>query len=287
MVQILPDSHPCHDSTTTLAALNTAVDAALGVGPNCGKELRKMGKHLRTFRASTKALIHALRNSVQLLLPNYSFQDSVPEVLLGPAEEGNRYQLSAASKEMLKVSENREAHFVWNPESKKTAQDFYPENKKNMVRLVLSADEGTEGFLLYQHLSHQGVHIMFWGDTSHRLHRKQAGAIAQVPEASALLRRLTKLFRTSRAPWDSSRFGRMGQDARLRLLTSLQESGGASILEAVMAGIARDNNVPLTCMTPEKALDLLLADAGSRVFQFLCSVQFLVLVCLRKTPLVC
>ncbi|CAE7945793.1 unnamed protein product [Symbiodinium sp. KB8] len=262
MVQVLPDSHPCHDGKTTLAALNTAVDAALGVGPDCAKELRKMGKHLKTYRGSTKALIHAVRNSIQLLLPDYNFQDSVPDVLLTPAEEGSRYQLSLASREMLDVGNDRAAHFIWNPERRKTAQDFYPRNKQNMVRLVLSADEGTEGFLMYQHLSHHGVHIMFWGDTSHRLHRKQAGAIAQVPEAAALLRRLTKLFRTSRAPWDSSRFGRMGQAARLRLLTALQESDDASMLEAVMAGIARDNCVPLTAMTPERALDLLLADPG-------------------------
>ena len=102
-MQVLPDSTPGHEASTTLTALNKAVDAALGLGPNAARELRKMGQHLRTYRQSTKALIHALRNALQVLLPGYNFRSSIPDVLLRPCGSMIRYPMSDAEKEFQRV----------------------------------------------------------------------------------------------------------------------------------------------------------------------------------------
>ena len=261
-MQVLPDSTPGHEASTTLTALNKAVDAALGLGPNAARELRKMGQHLRTYRQSTKALIHALRNALQVLLPGYNFRSSIPDVLLRPCGSMIRYPLSDAEKELMNIPQNLNVFFLWDPEKAAAHQDFYPATQRHIVRLVLSADEGSEGFLMWQHLATEGVHVMFWNDTSHKIHRKQSNAIANVPEAQALMRKLVKVFRTSRAPFDSSRFGQMRLDARMRMLSAMQEAGDCSTLEAVTVGVARDHNLNVADMSPTTTLRCLLDNAG-------------------------
>ena len=56
---------------------------------------------------------------------------------------------------------------------------------------------------------------MFCNDVSRNVDKKQTNAISHVPDAQALMKKLVKVFRTSRAPYDSSHFCQMRLETRM------------------------------------------------------------------------
>ena len=264
-IQVLPDSNPCQPGPTTLKALNTALDVGLGGSEVASSKLRTMAKNLKTFRSSTKQLIHSVRNALQLLYPEYTFADSTPERLLAPAENRERYKMSQAEIALLGLDATRTWHFLWDPSDAKATPDCYPPTNDRLLRLVWSGDEGTEQFLAYQYLTAHGVHMQYYPDICHKIHRKQTQAIACVAESASLLKKLCKLFRAARGPWDSARFGRAKMESRERMLDALQAERESPVLECLMQGLCRDNAVDSRDMTPSRAISLLTQNAGLSV----------------------
>lgn len=110
---------------------------------------------------------------------------------------------------------------------------------------------------MFQHLVGSNHWCLFWPDLPHKFQRKQAMALTACPDAKARLRSLMKVFRSSRAPFAASRFGKSLKESRYRLLRALKQDPNHEVLEMFMPGIARDMDLPLSEMSPEKAIEAL------------------------------
>ena len=87
-----------------------------------------------------------------------------------------------------------------------------------------------QGFLVWLHLSSQGFYITFWPDMFHKIVRKVALAL-QRSEATNFLKKLNKVFRFSRAPYSTAKFGKSLGSARQQLANALKQ-GKADELKA-------------------------------------------------------
>lgn len=96
-----------------------------------------------------------------------------------------------------------------------------------------------QGFIAYQHLCAQGAWCILWPDFLHKLATKSAMALAG-GGADQFLKRLNKLFRMTRGPWGSGKFGRQLQEARQTLADAVRSGQLGESLDTWLAGCARD-----------------------------------------------
>ena len=260
LIQIMPDSHACAEGGTTLQALQVALQ---GVGNASDLEhLRPTQKHLKSYRVATKHLLHAMRNCIQLLLPDYNYSKSQPKQLLQPAGTRDRYELGSSGKKLLGVSESRKRFFLFNAETGESRIDFLPPESPSPLRVVFAADEGSDNFGAFLHLAHVGLLITWFPDLPHKIHRKQAGALKRSAEAASVIKLATKAFRSTRGPWSTSRFGRARQEARARMVRAMEEVGDNNLLQVSLAGMARDLGLNPTELSTERALRILKENKG-------------------------
>lgn len=78
-----------------------------------------------------------------------------------------------------------------------------------------------------------------WPDMFHRCARRGAAALSN-SGGTGLLRKLNKLFKFSRAPFASSRFGKTQQEHRSHLISALQKGLRQDLVEMFLAPVARD-----------------------------------------------
>ncbi|CAE7389978.1 unnamed protein product [Symbiodinium necroappetens] len=265
LLQILPDTAPCRDAETTLKALDMALEGGL---PTKSKKLVNTARHLVTHRQSAKQILHSIKNAIGVYMQGFSFADTVPSQLLRPrGETCKRLELTKDEKQLLSFPENRRRFFLFNTESGEVSLDCQAPmavGGSPPLTLCWAADEGTDLFVAFQYVAKQGCFCMFWPDLFHKIHRKQAGAIASCSESRLLLSKLTKLFRSSRAPWDSAKFGKQRLETRLRLIQELENRDASSnALDACCCGMARDLGIPVSEMSPRRALQELKKCAGT------------------------
>ena len=82
--------------------------------------------------------------------------------------------------------------------------------------------------------------MLMWPDIFHKCARKAAAAIRALDEGQPFLKRLMALFRFSRGPYKSSRFGRTIADARDNLMHTLQRNPENDFVQMWLAGVAKD-----------------------------------------------
>ena len=87
-------------------------------------------------------------------------------------------------------------------------------------------------------------------------------AVEACKTAKARMKQLMKVFRSSRAPFATSRFGKMLGEARGRLTRALKQDPDNPLLQMYLPGIAKDLDIPLADMTPEKAIQALASRKG-------------------------
>ena len=281
LLQVMPDTAPCRDAETTLKALDMALEGGL---PTKGRKLVNTAKHLVTYRQSAKQILHSMKNAIGVYVQDFSFADTVPSQLLRPrGETCKRFELTKEGKQLLSFPENRKRFFLFSTESGEVSLDCHaPMVVGGSPPLTLSwaADEGTDLLVAFQYVAKQGCSCIFWPDLFHKIHRKQAGAIASYTDSRLLLSKLTKLFRSSRAPWDTSKFGRQRMETRTRLITELEmRNASSSALESCCAGLARDLDVPVCDMSPRRALEELKKCAGSSHCQCYSAARAAVVLC--------
>ena len=73
---------------------------------------------MKTYRASTKQLMHALRKCLQLLLPLFNFSHAIPEHELEPTQGRERYQLTADEKCLMVAKSDRDLFFLHGSDSR-------------------------------------------------------------------------------------------------------------------------------------------------------------------------
>ncbi|CAE6950908.1 unnamed protein product [Symbiodinium sp. CCMP2592] len=233
-------------SKTEAVAAAVALSSCLeGVLPDNAKSrfaLPKDAHSFREFRTPTKHLLSGLANSLQQAMPaGWTLQGCIPPNPLLPAARGcDRLPFEEVEKSLLnpKLAQDAKVYFVWDPEASEGRQDFYVH--EDFVRLVFGADEGTEGFVGWQHLCSQNLWAVFWPDLFHKAARKAGSAIRRLEEGPQFLRRLMTLFRFSRGPFKSSRFGRTVAEARDHLLRLLKEDPNSDFVQLWLTGMAKD-----------------------------------------------
>ena len=113
---------------------------------------------------------------------------------------------------------DRTVHFLWTDENVPLRSIDWYEKPEQFFRLVFSGDEGTDVFLMFQHLSFLQHWVVFWPDVPHKFQRKQAKAIDANPTARNRLECLMKMFRSNRAPFATSKFGKSLRESKFRMI---------------------------------------------------------------------
>lgn len=100
-----------------------------------------------------------------------------------------------------------------------------------------------QGFLAFLHLANSGVYTLMWPDLFHRLDRRVAQALNHhsCSEIKGVLKLAMKLFRCSRAPFNSGRFGEKILNARRELLAALKAGQCDDLVDMWLSAVARDH----------------------------------------------
>eukprot|EP00435_Cladocopium_sp_Y103_P061586 s902_g23.t1 len=220
----------------------------------------------KEFRVPTKNLLMAISNCLIASMPDgFNLQKCVPSRPLVPrSSQADRIELDNLEKESMGLgpwAKDCKLHFVYNFASQTRYLDFMEDYSH--YKLCFSADEGTEGFMVFQHLGVSQCYCTFWPDLLHKLVRRSCYSL-QRSGGSAVVRKLAKLFRMSRGPWSQSKFGKMLSDARDMLLKGLQnDTIDSSVLEAFLPGVARDLDRPVDGFTVSDLILVLQKKSGS------------------------
>ena len=113
-------------------------------------------------------------------------------------------------------------------------------------------------FLMFQHLAATNHWVCFWPDLPHKFQRKQAMVFSRCPQAKQLLKNLMRVFRSNRAPFSTSKFGKTLLESKHRMIAALKKNLDSEILEMYLPGIAKDLGCSPLEMTPWKALQHLI-----------------------------
>lgn len=97
-----------------------------------------------------------------------------------------------------------------------------------------------QGFLMFQHLAMQGTWTVFWADYLHKVARKSAMALSS-SSADQFLKKMNKLFRLTRGPYGSGKFGKQLLNARETLMEAIKKHEVDSMLDTWLPGCAKDN----------------------------------------------
>lgn len=116
---------------------------------------------------------------------------------------------------------------------------------------------------MFQHLTNIGSWICFWPDVPHKFQRKQAMALSHHEMAKMKLKQFMKVFRSNRAPFSTSKFGKALKEAKQRLLTASKKDPDHELLQMFLPGIARDLGCDPSHFTAHQAIRALAVRAGS------------------------
>ncbi len=94
---------------------------------------------------------------------------------------------------------------------------------------------------MYQHLALQGTWVVFWADYLHKVARKSAQALS-ASSADQFLKKMNKLFRLTRGPYGSGKFGKQLLNAREALMEGIKNHEVDSMLDSWLPGCAKDND---------------------------------------------
>eukprot|EP00435_Cladocopium_sp_Y103_P040475 s494_g11.t1 len=264
--QMVPETGAGIDGTKVLESLAKALKGCL---PNPESKLvttRETWLH-REYRQATRNLLVALGNALVFLLPNgFKMSQCIPSNLLKPRGGHTRVKLLQQEIHLLTMGRecDRAYRFLWSDDSDRICRnpDFYLDPTA-FYRLTFSGDEGTDVFLMFQHLTSLGSWICFWPDVPHKFQRKQAMALSSHEVAKMKLKQFMKVFRSNRAPFSTSKFGKQLKEAKQRLLMALQNDPDHELLQMFLPGIARDLGCDPSSFTASQAIRALALRAGS------------------------
>lgn len=101
-----------------------------------------------------------------------------------------------------------------------------------------------------------------WPDVLHKCARRACYSL-QRSGADVTIRKLGKLFRMSRGPWATSKFGKQLSDSRDLLLKGLLDgSFDHSVVESWLPAIARDHRLPVEGFGIENLIEILRRKSG-------------------------
>ena len=98
-----------------------------------------------------------------------------------------------------------------------------------------------------------------WPDIFHKINRRVAQALnhPECAELKLLLKQAMKLFRFSRAPFSTGRFGQMISEARVDLLRALKAGEMEELVDMWLSVVAKDRGVQDDSMSKTNLIQLL------------------------------
>jgi len=218
----------------------------------------------KEYRSSTKALLVGLANALQQCMPaGFTLKDCIPKHPLKPCPIScSRFRMTDAEKKAFQTERQGDYFCIFDHRTHERSCDYiYDDNA--FFHLCMAADEGTEGFLVWQHLSSQHVWCVFWADLFHKVARKTTLALATPPNGSLFMRKVNRLFRMLRGPWGTGKFGKMMAEARGHLIKLIEKGEGEEIVDMYLAGCARDVGKDVATFGRQDILELLKKKQGS------------------------
>ncbi|CAL1135030.1 unnamed protein product [Cladocopium goreaui] len=258
--QLLPQGLSKEQGSAALVAMG---DAMGGVVHKPGHTAPKRCWAWQEFRTSTKNLLMGIANSLKVAMPSdWNLSKTIPVRALVPRSSSvDRIPLIRSEKLMLNLDPEMEFYCCHNFSNGARWNDWY-ENEDH-YKLVFSADEGTEGFIAWLHMQSCSMYTLFWPDMLHLIARRTAMTLVNSGGAT-LVKKLNRLFRMSRGPWATSKFGKQVQASRNQILASLK-SGELpdSMIQAVLPGCARDAGQPLSTFGTHDLAGQFLSKSGN------------------------
>ncbi|CAJ1442941.1 unnamed protein product [Effrenium voratum] len=244
--QMLPQGPDDNQAAAALVTFTQGLKNA-ATTPTGSKPVAQTGAFdWKEYRQATKAVLSAMANSLRQCLPNgWSLNKCKPQNILAPRGLGSdRLPLlpEEASMMMIDLPEGAQVFFVYNFKTLEARPDFFLDSH----RLVFAGDEGTEalslliGFLCFLHLAAQSIWICYWPDMLHKISRKVALAVNSHPDCKALVKRMQRVFRYTRAPFASCRFGQQNLSARKQLLLAVKRGEAIDLVDMWLPNVARD-----------------------------------------------
>ena len=91
-------------------------------------------------------------------------------------------------------------------------------------------------------MANSNVYVLMWPDVFHRITRRVAQALShpKCNELKQLLKSAMKLFRFSRAPFSTGKFGQQIHEARNDLLKAIKANKAEELVEMWLSSVARD-----------------------------------------------
>eukprot|EP00438_Fugacium_kawagutii_P003701 Skav209327 [mRNA] locus=scaffold724:414152:417800:- [translate_table: standard] len=242
--QLLPQGISDEQSALALEAFAKAVDGKM---PSAASRpaLPKDTFAWKEFRTATKMVLSAVANALQQAVHgDFSLASCSPANPLVPrSNHCDRLPLLPEEKKLHGLDPALTYHFNYNFQSGSKWPDYY--QSEDHFKLVFSADEGTEatGFLCYLHMAHSQLWAVFWPDILHLTARRCAMTL-QSSGAAEFIKKMGKVYKLSRGPFHSSKFGKQMQHSKRQLVEALRkETMQEDLIQAVLPGCARDCGV--------------------------------------------
>ncbi len=91
---------------------------------------------------------------------------------------------------------------------------------------------------------------MYWPDIFHKMVRRQANAFGRWADTQSTQKLLMKLYRSTRAPFGTSKFGAQVKDAKQCLVEAFKKKGpGTDLLEMLLPSIAADMGIEVSSLS--------------------------------------
>ena len=226
------------ETEAAAASVAKAMDGSLPstAKAEVGKD-KKLHFAWKEFRTPTKMLLSAMANSLQQSLPeNWTLLSSKPANVLKPRGP-NSERLRFTEKETSTASASRQTRA-----RRRARQKYHATSFRSTSDFAFPSTR--QGFIVFQHMCSQDLWACFWADPFHKCARKCTQAIRMTDGASDLLRAFMKLFRYSRGPYGTSKFGKLISEARDSLIRVLEKDPHHAILEPWLCGMGRDQESP-------------------------------------------
>lgn len=116
-----------------------------------------------------------------------------------------------------------------------------------------------QGFLGFLHLANSGIYTLLWPDIFHKLSRRVAQAMNHhsCAELKAILKSCMKMFRFSRAPYNTGRFGQQIAEARQSLLQAMRAGDAEDLIDMWVSGVAKDRGIEIDAFTKHDLIELI------------------------------
>lgn len=223
MLQDLPENPDTTPSMVCSAIVANAGTTGTAQATTTKSKPKNHAAGLKEVRQATRVTLTAMHNAIASLIPEFSFSWLQPAHPLAPVRpDQERVAATALEKKGIEIFTDLQVHWVRSEKGEARWDCLFPSVAQHH-RLSLVCDEGSPGMAACQYLAAKGFAVCVWRDPSHKMQRLHLRALQENPRTKTAVDHMRPVFKISRAPWGSRKFGCQLAEARGRLITALRE----------------------------------------------------------------